>query len=325
MSTLKRVAIFVLCGGTAMAARIECTAQPYPSKPVRLIVPFAPGGGTDMIARTIGTRLSESLGHTVVIDNRAGAGGVIGAEMVANSLPDGYTLLMGTPGPLTINPALLSKMPYTLKEFDPITLATISPFVLTVNTSLRAASVKELIALAKEKPDGLSYGSAGNGSVAHLASEQFKALAGIQLVHVPYKGSIPALTDLLAGRIQIQIENLPVVLPYIRSGKLRALAVGTQKRSALLPDIPTMVEAGVPGYEASTASGVLAPARTPQDRLTKLNRELVKVLQGSDMKERFSTQGLEIVASTPEQYAAHLRQELAQNAKVAKLASIKLD
>jgi len=300
-------------------------AQGYPAKPVRLIVPFVPGGGTDLVARTIALRLTDALGQPIVVDNRAGAGGVIGAEMVAKAPPDGYTLLMGTPGPLTINPALRAKMPYRLEDFAPVTLATLSPFVLVVHPSLPVASVKELIAFAKAKPCALNYGSAGNGSVSHLAAEQFRWLAGVQLTHVPYKGSAQALTELVSGQLQLMIENQPVVLPQIQAGKLRALAVGTAKRSALLPEIPTMVEAGVAGYHASTAFGVLAPAKTPREVVVRLNREIVRILQTPEVRERLATQGLDATGSTPEQYAEHLRAELAQNARVIKAAGIKLE
>jgi tripartite-type tricarboxylate transporter receptor subunit TctC len=299
-------------------------AQEYPTKPIRLIVPFAPGGGTDLIARIISQGLAESLGQSVVVENRAGAGGVIGAEVVSKAAPDGYTLLMGTPGPLTINPNLLLKIPYdALKDFSPISLTTISPFILVVNPTVPAKTVKELIALAKAKPDTLNFGSAGNGSVSHLAGEQFKALAGIQIVHVPYKGGGQSLIDLLSGQVQLVIENLPVVLPHIRSGKLRALAVGTKTKSGLVPEYPTMRDAGVPGYEQSTSSGILAPAKTPASVIAKLNRDIVKVLQKADTKEKFSAQGVEVVGSTPEEYAEHLRDEMAQYAKVVKSAGIK--
>ena len=300
-------------------------SQTYPAKPIRLIVPFVPGGGTDLIARILSQRLTEPLGQTVIVDNRPGAGGVIGAELVAKSPPDGYTLLMGTPGPLTINPALLAKMPYTLEDFAPIALTTISPFILVVHPSVPAKSVKELIALAKSKPNSLNFGSAGQGSVAHLAGEQFKALAGVQIVHIPYKGGGQSLTDLLAGQLQMVIDNLPTVWPQIRQGKLRALAVGTKTRSALVPEYPTMAEAGVPGYEASTASGLLAPAKTSRDIINRINRDVLVVLRNPEVRERFVAQGLEVAGGTPEQYAQHLRNELAQNARVIKAANIRLE
>ena len=300
-------------------------AQNYPDKPIRLIVPFGPGGGTDLIARTLSPRLTEALGRSVVVDNRAGAGGVIGADLVAKALPDGYTLMMGTPGPLTINPALLAKLPYALTDFAPISLTTISPFMLVVHPAVNARTVKELIALAQAKPNSLNFGSAGNGSVAHLAGEQFKALAGVQITHVPYKGGGQSLIDLLGGQLQLVIDNLPTVLPQVRLGKLRGLAVGTPKRSALVPEYPTLVEAGVPGYEATTASGVLAPANTPRAIIARLNRELDGITRNAEVKERFFAQGLEVVGGTPEQYAQHLRDELLLNTRIIKAAGIKAE
>jgi tripartite-type tricarboxylate transporter receptor subunit TctC len=304
---------------------MHASAQSYPNKPIRLIVPFGAGGGTDLIARTLSPRLSEALGQSVVVDNRAGAGGVIGAELVAKALPDGYTLLMGTPGPLTINPALTAKMPYALTDFAPIALTTISPFMLVVHPGVAAKSVKELIALAQAKPNTLNFGSAGNGSVAHLAGEQFKSLAGIAITHVPYKGGGQSLIDLLGGQLQLVIDNLPTVLPQVRLGKLRGLAVGSKKRSALAPEYPTMIEAGVAGYEATTASGMLAPAQTPRAIVARLNRELDAIVRDGGIKERLFAQGLETVGGTPEQYAQHLREELQHNARIIKTARIKAD
>lgn len=300
-------------------------ADTYPNKPVRLIVPFGPGGGTDLIARTLSPRLTEALGQSVVVDNRAGAGGVIGADLVAKAVADGYTLVMGTPGPLTINPVLTAKMPYTLTDFAPIGLTTISPFMLVVNPAVPAKSVKELIALAHAKPNSLNFGSAGNGSVAHLAGEQFKALANVQITHVPYKGGGQSLVDLLGGQIQMVIDNLPTVLPQVKLGKLRGLAVGSKKRSTLVPDYPTMIEAGVPGYEATTASGVLAPAKTSRAIVARLNRELNAIVANPEVKERFFSQGLEVAGGTPEDYARHLEEELKLNARIVKAAGIKVE
>ena len=311
----------MLCVGAGTLA----WGQSYPAKAIRFIVPFAPGGGTDLIARVLSQHLTEALGQPVVVDNRAGAGGVIGADIVAKAPADGYTLLMGTPGPLTINPGLVAKMPYALDDFAPVALTTISPFMLVVHPSVPAKSVRELIALAHSKPNALNFGSAGNGSVAHLAGEQFKALAHVQITHVPYKGGGQSLIDLVGGQLQMVIDNLPTVLPQMRSGKLRALAVGTRKRSALVAEYPTMIEAGVPGYEASTASGVLAPARTSRDIVTRLNREVVDILRRPDVKERFFAQGLEVAGGTPGEYARHLHAELAQNARVIKAAGIRID
>ncbi len=301
-------------------------AQTYPSRPVRLIVPFAPGGGTDILGRMLCQRLTETMGQPFIVDNRGGAGGIIGAELAAKSPADGYTLLLGSPGPLTINPALLPRMNYdSLRDFAPITLATISAFTLVVHPSLPVRSVKELVALAKAKPGQLNYGSGGNGSVAHFSVEQFKALAGVNVVHVPYKGSAPSLTDLVGGQLQMTIENMPVILPHVRAGRLRALAVGTKTRSAFLPELPTISEAGVPGYESSTAFGLLAPAKTPPAIVGSLNAGLVKALHSSDIKEKLTGLGMEAVGGTPEQYAANIKEELAKYARVVKAAGIKAE
>ena len=306
--------------------RSKATAQDYPTRPLRFIVPFAPGGGTDLLARILSQRLLESLGQPVVVDNRGGAGGVVGAEIAAHAPADGYTLVLGSPGPLTINPNLLSRLPYDpQRDFAPVTLATISPFTLVVHPSVPARSVKELIALAKAKPGQLNYGSGGNGSVAHFSAEYFKALAGVNLVHVPYKGAGPSVADLVAGRLHLVIDNLPVTQPHVRAGRLRMLAVGTKTRSALAPEYPTIDESGVPGYEASTAFGVLVPARTPRAVITRLHQELAKALQSPELREKLAALGLEAVGSTPEQYAAHLREELAKYGRIVKSAGIRLE
>ena len=317
---------FAVVGASAAQTPASSPGQTYPARPLRFVVPFAPGGGTDLVARTIAQRLSESVGQPVVVDNRPGAGGVIGAELAARPPADGYTILLGSPGPLTINPNLLARVPYdTLRDFAPITLATISPFILVLHPSVPAGSVKELVALAKSKPGQLNYGSAGNGSVGHFSAEQFKALAGVNLVHIPYKGSAPAVTDLVGGRLQLMFENLPTILPHVRSGKLKMLAVGTKARSALVPEYPTIHEAGVPGYESSTAFGVLAPAKTPVAVINRLNREIVKALQSPDQREKLSGLGLEAVGGTPQQYSAHLKDELAKYGRIVKTAGIRLD
>lgn len=313
--------LFVLGAGQLCA---QGTA--YPVKPVRFVVPFAPGGGTDLVARTLAQRLTEALGQTFVVENRGGAGGVIGADIVAKSAPDGYMLVLGSPGPMTINPNLQAKMPYdTLRDFAPISLATISPFVLTVHPSLPVRNLKEFIAFAKTRPGQLNYGSGGNGSVAHLSTEYLKAMAQINLVHVPYKGSALALTDTLAGQLQVMFDNLPVVQPHVRSGRLRLMGVGTQQRSALISDAPTIAESGVPGYEASTAFGVLAPARTPADIINRLSQEIQRILKSTEIKERLASQGLEAVGGTPQQYETHLRAELAKYARIVKSAGIKIE
>ncbi|MCC6534229.1 MAG: tripartite tricarboxylate transporter substrate binding protein [Burkholderiales bacterium] len=326
MRCTQRVVRRSLIGWALGVIALSGQAQSYPVKPVRLVIPFAAGGGTDLVARAIAQRLSESIGQPVIAENRAGAGGVIGAEHVAKAAPDGYTLLLGSPGPLTINPNLRSKVPYeALKDFAPITLATISPFVLVVHPSVPAKSVKDLIAIARATPGRLNYGSAGQGSVSHLAAEQLKALANIDLVNVPYKGSNPALTDLLSGQLDLMIENQPVVLPHIGSGRVRGLAVGTASRSGLLPRLPTMREAGVADYETSTAFGVLAPARTPQAIVLRLYGDISAALKSAELKDRLAKQGLEAVGSTPERYAAHMRDESARYARLIKLAGIRVE
>jgi len=300
-------------------------AQTYPTKPVRLVVPFPPGGGTDLVGRAIAQGLTERLGQTVIVDNRAGAGGVIGADHVAKSAPDGYTIMMGTPGPLTINPNL-RKVPYDpARDFAPITLATISPFVLVAHPSVPARSVKELIAIARAKAGQLNYSTSGQGSVSHLAGAQLEALAEIRFTLIPFKGSNPSLTALVAGQVDLTLENQPVVLPHIGAGKLRGLAVGTAKRSALLPQLPTMREAGVAGYESSTAFGVLAPAGTPEAILTRLRQKIAGVLKSAELRERLAKQGLEAVGSTPQEYAAHLRDERNRYGDLIKRAGIKLE
>ena len=311
---------FAFCLDIAVA-----NAQQYPARPVRFVVPFAPGGGTDVLARLLAQRLFDPLGQPVVVDNRPGAGGVIGAEIAARAPADGYTIVLGSPGPLTINPNL-QRVPYdTLRDFAPITLATISPFVLVLHPSVAAGSVKDLIALARAKPGQLNYGSAGTGSVSHFSSEQFKALAGVDVVHVPYKGAGPYLIDLVGGRLQMAFENLPTVLAHVRAGKLKALAVGTKSRSTAMPAVPTVVEAGVAGYESSTAFGVLAPAKTPAAVVARLNRELVKIIHSPDIKEQMTAQGVEAVGGTPQQYAAHLKEELAKYGRIIKAAGIKVE
>ncbi|HZM46990.1 MAG TPA: tripartite tricarboxylate transporter substrate binding protein [Burkholderiales bacterium] len=310
----------------ALASIGAVGAQTYPAKPVRLIVPFAPGGGTDILARILCQRLTEAMGQPFIVENRGGAGGIIGAELAAKSPADGYTLLLGSPGSLAINPALLPRMNYdSLRDFAPITLATISAFTLVIHPSLPVKSVKDLVALARAKSGQLNYGSGGNGSVAHFSVEQFKALAGINIVHVPYKGSAPSLTDLVAGQLQMTIENMPVTLPHVRSGRLRMLAVGTKTRSAFVPDLPTISEAGVPGYESSTAFGVLAPAKTSPAIVALLNTELVKALRSPDTREKLTGLTMEPVGGTPEQYSAHIKEELAKYARIVKAAGIKAD
>ncbi|RPJ45564.1 MAG: tripartite tricarboxylate transporter substrate binding protein [Betaproteobacteria bacterium] len=301
-------------------------AESYPSKPIRFVVPFAPGGSTDLLARFLAQHLAAPLGQTLVVDNRAGAGGVVGAEITARAPADGYTIMLGSGGPLTINPNIRSKVPYdTLRDFEPITMATVSPFTLVVHPSSSAKSVKELIALARANPGKLNFGSAGNGSVGHFSTEQFMALTGTKLLHVPYKGAGPAVTDLLGGRLNLMFENLPTILPHVRSGKLRMLAVGTRERSVLAPEFPTIAEEGVPGYDSATVFGVLAPAKTPPAVIAQLNREMVKILQSAEGKSALAARGLQAVGSTPQQYRAQIGDEFTRYGRIAQSAGIRLD
>jgi tripartite-type tricarboxylate transporter receptor subunit TctC len=321
---VKKVAIAAALGFAVMAPLAQ--GQVYPSKPIRFVVPFAPGGSTDLLARFLAQQLTATMGQTVVVDNRAGAGGVVGAETAARAPADGYTIVLGSAGPLTINPNIRDKTPYdTLHDFAPITLATVSPFTLVVHPSSPAKTVKDLIALAKAKPGELNFGSAGNGSVGHFSTEQFMSLTGIKLVHVPYKGAGPAVTDLLGGRLNLMFENLPTIIPHVRSGKLRLLAVGTKQRSALAPEFPTIVEEGVPGYDSATVFGVLAPAKTPPAIIARLNKEMVAALRAPEAKASLASRGLEAVGSTPQEYAAQIKDEFVRYGRIAKAAGIRLD
>jgi tripartite-type tricarboxylate transporter receptor subunit TctC len=310
----------------ALPMTVAAASATYPDRPIRLIVPFAPGGGADTLGRMIAAALTESLGQSVVVDNRGGAGGTIGADIVAKSAPDGYTILFGSPGPLAVNPNLQSKMPYdVVKDFAPITQLSRSPIVVVLNPGVPVTSVRELVAAAKAKPGSLNFGSAGNGSIEHMSAELFKILAGVDMTHIPYKGTGPALTDLFGGRIQMLFENLPPVLQHIKAGKLRAIAVGTKDRSAFLPDLPTVAEAGVPGYEASSWFGLLLPAKAPAAVIRRLHGDAVAALRSPVFRERVSGLGAETVGSTPEQFREHMRDKLAEVAKIVKSSGMKIE
>ena len=309
-----------------LAPSVQAQTGNYPNRPLRFIVPFAPGGSTDLLARFLAQHLAAPLGQTVVVDNRAGAGGVLGAELAARAPADGYTIMLGSAGPLTINPNIRDKTPYDpLNDFAPITLATVSPFTLVVHPGSPAKTLKELIAMAKAKPGFLNFGSAGNGSVGHFSTEQFMAMTGIRLVHVPFKGAGPAVTDLLAGRLDMMFENLPTILPHVRSGKLRLLAVGTRQRSALAPEFPTVAEEGVPGYDSATVFGVLAPAKTPPALIARLNKDMVAILKSADARSALAARGLEAVGSTPQEYAAQIKDEFVRYGRIAKAANVRPD
>jgi tripartite-type tricarboxylate transporter receptor subunit TctC len=309
----------------AMVTPIAFAQPAYPSKPVRLVVPFPAAGTTDIIARATAQKLSEAWGQQVIVDNRPGAAGNIGSELVAKSAPDGYTLLMGTVGTHAINPSLYAKMPYDhVKEFAPVILVAGVPNVLVVNPDLPVKSVPELIAYAKANPGKLNFASSGSGTSIHLSGELFKAMTGVQMTHVPYKGSAPALTDLIGGQVQLMFDNLPSSLAFIKAGKLRALAVTSKTRAPALPDVPTVAEF-IPGFEASSWFGILAPAGTPPDILAKINGEVAKWLATADAKEKLTAQGANVAGGTPEDFAKHIQAETAKWAKVVKDSGAKVD
>jgi tripartite-type tricarboxylate transporter receptor subunit TctC len=309
----------------AAAFAAPALAQSYPAKPVRIVVPYPPGGPNDIVARTVGQKLSEQLGQPVIVDNKPGASGNIGAESVAKSPADGYTLLLLTTGH-TINPSLYPKLGYDLeKDLAPVTQLTAGPMVVIVNPSLPAKNIKELISLAKAKPGSLNFGSAGNGSSTHLAPELFSSMAGIKMNHIPYKGSAPALTDLMAGQIQVAFDFMISAMPHVKSGKIKALAVTSATRSPVAPDLPTVAESGVPGFEVIGWNGLVAPARTPKEIIAKLNAELKKALDQPDTKERFAAQGFSATWTTPEKFGAYIESEHAKWAKVVKDSGAKID
>jgi tripartite-type tricarboxylate transporter receptor subunit TctC len=293
--------------------------SPYPTKPIRMISPYAPGGGSDTLARTIGPKLTEAWGQPVVVENRPGAAASIGAEAAAKATPDGYTLLVTPSAALTINPHIYPKLRYApIRDFEPITIATNSPYLLVVHPSIPVTNVKELLAYARAKPGQLSYSSSGNGSSTHLAGVLFSQLGGIQLLHVPYKGSAPATVDLLAGQVQLRFSSVVPVLPHVRSGRLRALGLSSAKRYSPLPDMPTIAESGLPGFVVESWYALLAPAHTPRDIVRKLNSEIVHILKSEDMKTRMAAEGAEVIASTPEELAKWIRDDLARWAKPVK-------
>jgi len=306
-------------------AAFGASAQGWPSRPVHVVVPYPAGGPNDIIVRMVGKRLGETLGEPIVVENRPGAGGNIGTYSVAKSAPDGYTLVSVGPGALIINP-LLGKVPYdTMRDFAPVTIMAVAPNALVAHPSFPAKSVKDLIALAKRKPGAINYASGGTGSTPHLAAALFAVMAGVQLTHVPYKGTGPATADLVGGQVQIAFLGIPTVLPHIRSGKLRALAVTGARRSPELPDVPTVAEAGVPGYELSPWYGLLAPAGTPSAVVARLAAEATKIVREPAMREQLVAQGAEPAGGTPEEFARTLRSDAALWKKVVKDAGIRAD
>ncbi len=308
----------------SLVSLFTCTAlaQTYPVKPVRLVVPFAAGGSTDIIARLLAQKLNEAWGQPVLVDNRAGGSTVIGTELVAKAPPDGHTLLV-TPAPFTIVPSLMQKLPYDpQKDFEPVTLINTTPLVVVVHPGVPARSIKELISLARAKPGTLNYGSSGSGGSNHLAGELFNAMASVKMVHVPYKGNAPALTDLIGGHVDAVFNGLTSALPFVKSGKLRALGVTSLVRSAALPDVPTLDEAGLRGFQAVAWNGLTAPARTPKTVIDKINADVGKVVRSPEMAEKLKAEGSDPVASSVEVYARFLREEIIKWNKVIKLAKI---
>jgi len=310
----------------ALAFTAAAGAQNYPTKPIRLIVPFAAGGTVDISARGIAPGLSELLGQNVIVDNRGGAGGIIGADLVAKAAPDGYTLLMGSNSTVSVAPSLYPKNPYhPIRDFAPISLVATTPFVLVAHPSVPAKTVKELIALARSKPGRLTMASGGTGSSNHLVGELFQSLTGTKLTHVPYKGAAPAGVDLMAGQVDLLFDQLPTSVGPAKAGKFRALAVTSKARAAVLPEVPTMLESGMPNFEVINITGVLAPAGTPADILEKLNAATLKVLSQPAVRERFAAIALEARGGTPGEFAAFIKEDFARWTKVVKEANIKVE
>jgi tripartite-type tricarboxylate transporter receptor subunit TctC len=310
----------------ALAAVGEVHAQAYPTRPVRIIVAFPPGGGTDIVARIISPRLTEMWGQQVIVENRAGASGVIGTEAAARSAPDGHTLFMATMGNVTVNQHLYPKMPVDpLRDLAPLSQVVAVHFVMVAHPSLPARNVKELIALARSKPGQINYSSSGPGGAPHLGMELFKSLAKVNLVHIPYKGSGPSFADLIGGQVSLTSDSLVQALPYIRAERLRALGVLGAKRSPLLPDVPTIAESGVPGYELTNWFGLLVPAGTARELITRINGAVVKVLQQPDVRERLVAMGADVVGNSPEEFGTFMQAESTKWAKVVKDANIRAE
>jgi len=301
-------------------------AQAYPVKPVRMVVPFPAGGATDIVGRLIAQKLSESWGQQVIVDNRGGAGGTIGSDIAAKSAPDGYTMLVGTSSTHAIAPSLYSKLPYDpVRDFAPVTLVASATILLAVHPSVPAKNVRDLIALAKRKPNALSFASSGNGGISHLIGEHFKSVGGIQMLHVPYKGDTPALVDLVGGQVHLMFGTAVSFLPYVKAGRLNALAVTNPKRSPIAPDVPTVAESGLPGFEALQWFGIFVPAGASKDIVARLNGEIVKIVRLPDIRERMTSLGADVVGSTPEQFAAFQKTDTAKWARVVKESGAKID
>jgi tripartite-type tricarboxylate transporter receptor subunit TctC len=322
---MKKTMLKAACAALTLSAAFTAAAADYPSKTIKWVVPFPPGGAMDVMARTLGDKLAQSMKQPVIIENRAGAGGVIGSSIVAKADPDGHTMMIVSIGH-AVNPSLYPKLTYDpAKDFEPVSLVGIVPNILVVNPSVKANSVKELIAQAKAEPGKLSYASAGTGTTVHLAAELFASMAGVDIMHVPYKGSSPAVTDLMGGQVNMMFDSVSSAKPYIESGKLKALAVTTSKRSSIFPKVPTMAEAGLKGYELSGWYAVFVPAKTPKPIVDRLNRELLKALKQPDVRQRFASIGAEVVGSSPDELGKYLQSETTRWAKVVQDRNIKPD
>ena len=324
---MRLLATFILASAAALPLLPAAHADTFPDKPVTLVVPFPPGGPTDAMARTLAAEMKDRLGQPMIVENRAGAGGNIGAEYVARATPDGQTLLFGTSGPLAINASLYRKVSYDpVKSFAPVIQVGHLPNILVVNPSVPAKNVKELVAYAKANPGKLSYASSGNGASSHLAGVLFNASAGVELQHIPYKGTGPALNDLLGGQVSMSFTDVLTALPYVKAGRLRALGVTTAERSQALPDVPTVAEQGVPGYDVSVFFGIVAPAGTPPERVAKLNQAFIEVLDTPKVKQLFASQGLEPApAHTPQQLGKFIQVQMGKWAGVVKQSGAQLD
>jgi tripartite-type tricarboxylate transporter receptor subunit TctC len=322
---MKRIMAFCI-GITFAASAALANAQAWPSKPIKWIVPFAPGGTTDILARTVGDKLAIALGVPVVVENKPGAGGGLGAEFTAKAAPDGYTIMGGTISTHAINASLYKDLPYDpVKDFVPITLIARVPNMLVVNPAIPAKDVKELIVLLKANPTKYTFASSGNGTSQHLSGELFKSMAAVEMQHIPYKGSPPALQDVVGGQVTMTFDNITTAWPLAKAGKLRALAVTTAKRSSIAPDVPTLAEAGLPGFEVGSWQGVFAPARTPPAIIKRLNAEIVKILGMPDVREKLGGLGAEIVADSPEEFAAFVKAEVVKWSDVVKKSGAKVD
>jgi tripartite-type tricarboxylate transporter receptor subunit TctC len=319
-------AAFLRIAVLAVLGTAPALAQNYPAKPIRIVIAQAPGSATDVVSRVVGNRLSEGLGQPIVIEARPGAGGVVGTEAAARSAPDGYTLFMGNNSTHGSNPALYAKLPYdAVNDFAPIAFVASVPYVLVVDPALPVNTVQELIAFAKSRPGKINYASAGNGSTHHFCGELLKSMTGIDMIHVPYKGSGPAIAGLLGGDVSLMFANVADIGSQIKGGKAKPLAVTTAQRSSMLPDVPTMSEAGLPDFEIQSWFGLLAPAGTPASIVGRLNAETVKVLGRADVKATLAAQGLEVAPGSPEQFAAYIRSEIARFSKIARTAGIKAE